>query len=215
MAALNFPSSVTNLTLCIKWHSLSTFGVQRQSPPLGSSRKQNIPLPIVHLRILGSNSFPHSGATHWGPGSLEAVCQDREMDKPRASWVSLLLHRRNLAGGRTLVPSPPGETMSPPPRLSSTLPATEKFYFNHSTLVQYSILSASEMLQTKIGFHLSRPGNWILAGRSEFLHDIANGRQNPKQTCLQPPPVPDSTRQSVYSHVLYKRKDHRIRINVG
>lgn len=136
--------------------------------------------------------------------SLEAVCQDREMDKTRASWVSLLLHRRNLAGGRTLVPSLPGETMSSPPRLSSTLPSTEKFYFNHSTLVQYSILSDSEMLQTKIGFHLSRPGNWILAGRSEFLHDIANGRQNPKQTCLQPPPVPDSIRQSVYSCLLYK-----------
>lgn len=117
--------------------------MQRQSSPLGSSRTQNTLLPIIRLKTLGSNSFPPSGATHGGPGAWR-LCQDGEMDKtvPR---VSLLLHRRNLAGtllqgGGRLVPSPPGETTAPPPRLSSTLPSPEKFHFNHSTLVQYSIL---------------------------------------------------------------------------
>lgn len=41
-------------------------------------------LPIIHLKTLGWNSFPPSGATHGGPGAWR-LCQDGEMDKTRAS----------------------------------------------------------------------------------------------------------------------------------
>lgn len=118
--------------------------MQRQSSPLGSFRTQNTAFyPLSTSKRLAEIHFLLQEPLMEGP-VLGGCARMGRWTKP-VPRVSILRHGRNLAGtllqgGGRLVPSPPGETTMPPPRLSATRPSPEKFHFNHSTLVQYSIL---------------------------------------------------------------------------
>lgn len=97
--------------------------------------------PCQHLDL----GLPASGTEPLMEGPVLGGCAKMGRWTKPVPRVSILRHGRKLAGtllqgGRRLVPSPPGETTAPPPWLSSTPPSPEKFHFNHSTLVQYSIL---------------------------------------------------------------------------
>lgn len=81
-AVLNIPNrSVINLTLQIKWHSLGTFGVQRQSSLIDSSGILSTPflqtLYTPHPKILSPVEFPHPPGLDPQRPHAEAGRQDK------------------------------------------------------------------------------------------------------------------------------------------